>query len=255
MSRIHRRERSSIDEGRPPTRINGMFDWVYEEELFLHAGYRWSPDGRSIAYWQMDSSGVPQYPLLDTWRRPLSPRGPGSLSPDRAAELGGTGWCRCRLGRSDAVGRATRRPRQNYIARMDWVPGSSDLIVQRLNRRQNALEVIRADPAKGTLRTLVCDHDEAWVDVQDDLKFFNNGRDFTWTADRDGWRRLERVGTNGDGPPRRLTGGDFDVISVVAVDEKAGQCYFMASPENPTQSYLYRMALDGSGKAGPGHAA
>lgn len=229
-----------------PTRINGMFDWVYEEELFLQAGYRWSPDGKSIAYWQMDCSGVPRYPLLDTaaglYPRVVLVPYPRTGQQNSAA----------RIGVVPVTGGATRwlepagDPRQHYIARMDWVPGSSNLVIQRLNRCQNALEVLLGDASNGSLRTILTDRDEAWVDVQDDLKFFDGGRAFTWTADRDGWRRLEVVRPGESGPPRRLTRGEFDVVGVAAVDGKAGQCYIMASPENPTQSYLYRVPLDGS---------
>ena len=113
-------------------------------------------------------------------------------------------------------------PRQNYIVRMDWVPESHELVVQQLNRRQDRLEVMLAEAGTGEVRTVLTDRDEAWVDVHDDLKWLDHGRAFTWTADRDGWRRLEVVRPRGEGPPRRLTRGDFDVISVAGVDEKGG---------------------------------
>lgn len=232
-----------------PTLINGTFDWVYEEELFLHDGFRWSPDGQSIAYWQMDSSGVPEYPMLDT-AAGLYP----SVIPVRYPKSGQRNPA-ARVGVVSASGGATRwleipgDPRQNYIARMDWIPESHELAIQRLNRRQNMLEVLLGDSRTGAVCTVLTDRDEAWVDVQDDLHWIDHGRAFTWTADRDGWRRLEVVRTREGGPPLRLTTGDLDVISVVRVDEKAGHVDFMASPDNPTQSYLYRVPLDGSVRA------
>jgi dipeptidyl-peptidase-4 len=232
-----------------PTRINGTFDWVYEEELFLRDGFRYSPDGQSIAYWQIDDSGVSEYPMLDTstglYPRVVPVQYPKSGQKNPAA----------RIGVVRASGGETRwldfagDSRQYYLVRMDWVPGSGDLMIQRLNRRQDTLDVILADPRKGALRTILTDHDAAWVDVHDDLKFLDKGRGFTWTADREGWRRLEIVRPEKPGSPVLLTRGDCDVISVVHVDEAAGQVYFMASPENPTQSYLYRVPLDGSCKA------
>jgi dipeptidyl-peptidase-4 len=94
---------------------------------------------------------------------------------------------------------------------------------------------------------VLTDQDDAWVDVQDDLKWIDKGRAFTWTAERDGWRRLEMVRTRANGSPRRLTTGAFDVISVVDCDEKGEFVYFMTSPDNPTQSYLYSASTDGSG--------
>ena len=231
------------------TCINGTFDWVYEEELFLRDGFRWSPDGHQVAYWQIDSSGVPEYPMLDTaaglYPRVVPVRYPRTGQKNPAA----------RVGVVPASGGATRwlevpgDPRQHYIARMDWMPDSTDLLVQQVNRRQDTLAAMLGDSRTGAVRTILTDRDDAWVDVHDDLKWFDHGRAFTWTADRDGWRRIEVVMSRENGQPRRLTTGAFDVISVVSVDEKAGQCYFMASPDNPTQSYLYRVPLDGSGKA------
>jgi dipeptidyl-peptidase-4 len=230
-------------------RINGMFDWVYEEELFLYDGFRWSPDGQSIAYWQIDNSGVPEYPMLDT-SAGLYPRVIPVLYPRTGQQNPSA-----RVGVVPVGGGTTRwlelsgDPRQHYIARVQWVPGSSDLIIQRLNRRQDTLEVILADLVKGTMRTILSDRDEAWVDVDDDLEFCEGGRAFTWTTERDSWRRLEVVRTRENGPPRQLITGAFDVISVGAIDKKAGTCYFTASPENPTQSYLYRVPVDGSARA------
>jgi dipeptidyl-peptidase-4 len=230
------------------TRINGTFDWVYEEELFLRQGFRWSPDGESIAYWQIDSSGVREYPMLDT-SAGLYPKVTRVQYP-KSGEQNSS----CRVGVVPAAGGETRwlaipsDPRQNYIVRMDWVPDSHELLLQRANRRQNKLEVILADVRTGALGTVLTDQDDAWVDVHDDLKWIDKGRAFTWTADRDGWRRLELFPTRPNGSPRRLTTGAFDVISVVDGDEKGEFVYFMASPDNPTQSCLYRASTDGAGK-------
>ncbi len=231
-----------------PTLINGTFDWVYEEELSLHEGFRWSPDGQSIAYWQVDSSGISEYPMLNTaaglYPKVVPVRYPKSGQRNPAA----------RVGVVPAAGGATRwleipgDPRENYIARMDWIPESANLLIQRLNRAQNKLEMLVGDSHTGATHSLLTDRDEAWIDVQDDLHWIDHGKAFTWTADRDGWRRLEVVRTREGCTPLRLATGDLDVISVIHVDEKAGQVEFMASPENPTQSYLYRIPLDGSGR-------
>ena len=124
-----------------PTRINGTFDWVYEEELFLRDGFRWSPDGQSIAYWQIDSSGVPEYPMLDT-AAGLYPK----IAPVQYPRAGQKNSA-CRVGVVSAAGGETRwlaipgDPRENYLVRMEWVPESENLVVQQLNRRQNTLVV------------------------------------------------------------------------------------------------------------------
>ena len=182
-----------------PTIINGTFDWVYEEELALHDGFRWSPDGQSIAYWQLDSSGVSEYPMLNTaaglYPGVVPVRYPKSGQRNPAA----------RVGVVAASGGATRwfefagDPRENYITRMDWVPETRELLIQRLNRAQNTLQVNVADSHTGAVRTFSTDRDEAWVDVHDDLHWFDHWRTFTWTADRAGWR------TSGDHAVARVS--------------------------------------------------
>ncbi|MFO0889160.1 MAG: S9 family peptidase [Isosphaeraceae bacterium] len=230
------------------TRINGTFDWVYEEELSLRNGFRWSPDGRSIAYWQIDDSGVPEYPLLDASVRPYP-----KVVPVRYPKTGQKNPA-ARIGVVAASGGPTTwlkldgDPREHYLARMDWIPGTSELLIQRLNRKQNELRVLVGDASSGMVRPLFTDRDDAWVDVQDDLKWFDHGRAFTWTADRDGWRRLEVVRPREGSSPRRLATGDLDVIEVLFADPDGEYVDFLASPENPTQRYLYRLRVHSEGK-------
>jgi dipeptidyl-peptidase-4 len=104
-----------------------------------------------------------------------------------------------------------------------------------------------ADARTGEVRTVLTEQDEAWVDVGNDLRWLNGREAFTWVSERDGWRHVYRVSVD-DGDLRLITPGDFDVISVEAVDEPGGWLYVIASPDNPTQRYLYRMPLDGQGE-------
>ncbi|HJO18471.1 MAG TPA: S9 family peptidase [Vicinamibacterales bacterium] len=226
------------------TLINGTFDWVYEEELGLRDGYRWSPDGRFIAYWQLDSSEVRNFTLINNT---------DSLYPQlvtipypKAGERNSSG----RIGVVSAEGGETQwmevpgDPSNHYIARMDWAYSSETIVLQQLNRLQNTNRVMLADAETGEVNTLLTELDEAWLDVGNDLRWLNTGAEFTWVSERDGWRHVYRVSRD-DGDPILITPGDFDVISVEAVDEPGNWLYFIASPSNPTQRYLYRTALDG----------
>lgn len=225
--------------------INGTFDWVYEEELGLRKGFRWSPDGQSVAYWQLDTSGVGEFTMLDNT---------SSLYPQRIPfhyPKVGQRNSACRVGILDVSSRETwwlplpGDARNHYPARMEWIPDSSQLIVQQLNRLQNRNRVFLADRESHTLQKLFTERDAAWIDVHDDLRWWHDAQEFSWTSERNGWRHLYLISRDGT-RVRRVTRGDFDVHQFLTIDEAGGWCWFLASPENPTQQSLYRCRLDGS---------
>lgn len=232
-----------------PTLINGTFDWVYEEELDLRDGWRFSPDSQSIAYWQLDSTGVGEFDLINNTDS-LYPK----VTPIPYPKVGTTNSS-ARVGVVSAGGGETRwlavpgDPRNNYIAEMDWAGNSTEIVLQHLNRRQNMVEVMLADARSGQVRTILTEKDDAWVDLRvSDLRWLNSGKSFTWVSERDGWRHLYIVSRDGK-DVRLITPGAFDITSVDNVDETDGSFYYTASPENPTQRYLYRGRLDGKGTA------
>ena len=228
------------------TTINGTADWVNEEEFHLRNGLRWSPDSKSIAYWQFDTTGVREYPLVNLTDS-LYPKVTNYAYP----KVGETNSA-CRVGVVNAGGGATTwftpnpDPRNHYIPRMEWSGVSPRLLFQQLNRLQNTNEFISADPNTGETQVIFTDRDDAWVEVMTDWRWIEKGARFLWLSERDGWQHLYSISIE-DQSVRLLTPGDFDVVSLVGVDEKAGCAYFIASPDNPTQRYLYRARLDGTG--------
>ena len=228
------------------TLINGTFDWVYEEEFSLRDGYRWSPDSTRIAYWQIDASGIEEYTLINNTDT-LYPRLKSILYPKA-----GTANPSCRVGVIPATGGETRwfdvpgDRRNNYIARMEWAANSDEIVLQRLNRLQNRNEVMLGNAGTGAVRTVHVDEDETWVDVCDDLKWLGLGHWFTWVSERDGWRHAYLISRSGQ-EKRCITSGDYDVISVEHVDE-GSWLYFIASPENAAQRFLFRITLRGEGE-------
>jgi dipeptidyl-peptidase-4 len=239
------------------TIINGTFDWVYEEELNLRDGFRWSPDGRRIAYWQLDASGVRDFLLIDNTDSLYS-----FTIPVQYPKAGTTNSA-ARVGVVSADGGPTvwlqvpGDPRENYIARLDWAASSDELVLQHLNRLQNTDQVMLGNAATGQVRTVLTERDSAWVDVVNDLRWVDRGRSFTWVSERDGWRHLYLVSRDGK-RQRLVTKGAFDLHNpfsafgesqVVGVDSARGWIYYTASPGNATQLYLYRSRLDGRGEA------
>jgi len=230
------------------TIINGTFDWVYEEEFGLRDGWRWSPDGKWIAYWQLDAEGIKTFYLINNTDS-LYPK----LTPLQYPKVGETNSS-SRIGVVSAGGGETRwfelegNPRNHYIARMDWAANSEEIIFQRLNRLQNTIWLMMGHVKSGKVRTILTERDEAWVEVVDDLHWLDDGKSFTWVSERDGWSHVYLASRDGK-EVKCLTRGEFDVASMQSIDEEEGWIYFIASPDNPTQRYLFRMPLDEAGEA------
>jgi dipeptidyl-peptidase 4 len=241
--------------------INGTTDWVYEEEFFLRDAFRWSPDGKRIAYWQFDTSNVKNFPL-DYDVGPPSKLITGIPYPDLgvyptvrnyAYPQPGTPNSSARIGVIPSNGGETKwmqvpgDPSDTYIARMEWAGDSDTLVLQHLNRLQNTIDVLLADVHTGSVRSVHQDKDAAWVNVVDQLKWLHGGKDFLWDSEQDGWRHVYLISRDGK-EVRPLTPGAFDVIEIVGVDPKEEWLYYIASPDNATQHYLYRTRIDAKGK-------
>ncbi len=230
------------------TIINGTFDWVYEEEFSLRDGFRWSPDSRRIAYWQLDTEGVREFTMVD-YTSGLYPKLTAFKYPKA-----GTINSACRVGVAGAGGGPTvwmevpGDPRNNYIARMDWAADSRSVVLQHLNRLQNTLKLKQGDAESGEVRTILTETGDAWVEVVDNLNWLNEGKAFIWMSERDGWNHLY-TGSMTSGEVELITPGDFDVISLEGLDKENGWVYYIASPDNPAQRFLYRSRLDGEGGA------
>ncbi|MBM79999.1 MAG: S9 family peptidase [Planctomycetaceae bacterium] len=230
--------------------INGTFDWVYEEELGLRDGFRWSPNGKSIAFWQINTTGVRKFPLINNTNS-FYPRITWFAYP-KTGEVN----AECRVGVIDLEKNSTRwidvpgDVRNNYIARMEWAESSTELILQQLNRLQNTNRVMLASALSGKAATILTEKDDAWVNVNDELFWNNQSEKFTWISERNGWRQVylapRQISDLKQTEPRKVTSGDFDVIRLLHVDEKSGLLYFIASPGKPAQRYLYQVKLDGS---------
>jgi len=226
------------------TTINGTFDWVYEEEFGLRDGFRWSPDGSKIAYWQLDASGIGEFLMINytdslySYTIPLQyPKAGTRNSSARIGVVAATGGETTWVQDNDD-------PRMHYLARMDWADNSSELLIQHMNRLQNTNTVLMANASTGATRTVMEDTDEAWVDAVDDVLWMDDGRSFTWLSEKGGYRQLYLVDRE-TGTMRLATPGAYDVLNVVRIDVRGGYLYFIASLENATERYLYRVPLKG----------
>lgn len=257
VERLDTKKVTALTTDGSETTINGTSDWVYEEELFLRDCFRWSPDGRRIAYWQFDTTGVGIYSLIDDTSS-LYPK----ITRIPYPKVGTTNSA-ARIGVVSTEGGKTRwlqtpeDPRNSYLASLEWVDEET-VAMQQLNRLQNRNDFLVGDVRTGSVSRIFRDESKAWVDAMADIKWIDDGRSFLWLSERDGWRHIYRVAGphadgNGGGPNgsaaanvKLLTRVDADVLDLVGLDTKQGLVYFTASPSNATQRYLYRAPLDGS---------
>lgn len=229
--------------------INGTFDWVYEEELDDRDGFRWSPDSKSIAYWQLDARNIKNYLMLNTTDKlypfTIPVEYPVVGEDPSSAKIGVVDVSTAKTTWMNVPGDAV----QHYIPRMEWAKNSSELILQQLNRRQNESKIILVNVPNNSTKTVYSETDKAWIDAKAKAMgwdWIDGGKKFIWLSEKDGWRHIYAIGL--DGKETLLTPGNYDVIELNSIDEKSGKIYFMASPENATQSYLYEVPLKG-GKA------
>ncbi|CAH8282625.1 dipeptidyl-peptidase-4 [Mariniflexile fucanivorans] len=239
------------------TLINGTFDWVYEEEFACRDGFRWSPDSKSIAYWQIDASNTKTFYMINNtdaiYSEVIPLEYPKVGEPPSACKVGVVNVDDAKTTWINIPGDA----RQNYLVRMEFIPSTKKLLIQQLNRKQNHSKLFIAEPKTGNSKVIQEEIDAAWVDIYNagnkyavdytnNFIWYNDGKNILWTTEKDGWRHLYNVSLEGE-KEQLITNGNYDFIDLSFIDTKNGYVYFMASPDNATQSYLYKTKLDGKG--------
>ncbi|GAB3414435.1 S9 family peptidase [Niabella aquatica] len=247
---------TALTTGGDRKNINGTFDWAYEEEFFCRDGFRWAPDSKKIAYWKIITGDTKVYNMVNNTdsiypglipiEYPVAGEKPSIFKIGIVAVSGAeTRWMNVP---DNAVW-------GSYVPRMEWAANNKELIIQHLNRQQNESNLMLCDVEKGSVRTIYTEKDSAWIDIAPNWDedyanggwdWLNDGKEFLWASEKDGWRHLYRVSRDGK-RETLVTSGRYDVMDIAAIDEANGYIYFHASPENATQKYLYRTKLSGKG--------
>jgi len=229
--------------------INGTFDWVYEEELAARDGFRWSPDGKSIAFWRVDATSTKfhfminntdsLYPTIIPVEYPKAGDKPSSVKIGIVnIDSLQTNWLNI-----------PGEPDNNYLVRMKWLSNESIMVVQ-LNRNQNQVTMYDCNAKSGAARVIYKEESKAWIDVFDTsageydvfpCQFVENGKAFLWSSDADGWMHIYKISLDGKSK-ELITKTNFDAY-FKAYNEKTKTIYFIASPEDATQRYLYETNL------------
>ena len=252
-------ERALTTNGSDGGVINGTFDWVYEEEFGLRDGFRWSPDGRYIAFFQLDETGTRDFQMTDF--RTLYPE----TTQFRYPKAGETN-AEVRVGVVEVATGETRffdtdtwfegGDETEYIAGMGWTPalgdGASDVWMLRLNRDQNHVDLLYGDPASAEVTQILEEENDSYIEVETGftdvatgtITYLADGDHFVWRSDRDGYGHLYLYETDGDFV-RQVTAGAFDVTDFHGVDEAAGTVWVTTTAAGPMQRHLYRVPLSG----------
>ena len=244
-----------LTTGSSDTLLNGKLSWVYWEEVYDHTDvpYTWSPDSSAIAYLQTDDSPVPISTFVNfkpATQEVVRQRYPKAGQPNPKVRLGivtvlsaKTNWMDC--------------GEYEYLVRFNWLPDSSAIAVQTMNRQQSELKLLIADKKTGASKMILEEKQPAWININDALYFFKKNSQFIWMSERDGYQHLYLYQLDGT-LIRQLTKGEFMVLAsdgrltsgnggLVGVDEKRGIVYFTSNRETLKDYHLYRVGLDGKG--------
>ncbi len=221
--------------------FNGIFDYGSTEFGFLDA-WHWSPDGQKIAFWRLDVTDVKVFYMVDEL---------GKYNSVKELKYPNTGERHAvnrigvfDLGSSKTIWMDIGDNPDDYIPLITWANSSTRLAIQRLTRDHEELDLLMADTSTGETKVIVSDADPAWIDIGDDLMFFKNKDRFVWTSEKSGYRHAYIYDYKGK--EKQLTNGDWEISSIIKLDEKTGWPYFYAKKDSFIDQHVYRVKLKGS---------
>ena len=225
-----------------PSLLNGELDWVYPEELEIETATWWSPDSKQIAYMQFNVADEFVYPHADLI-------GVRAISEPERYPQAGTPNAQVKLGVIPAEGGATKwmdlgETSNTLLARVAWLPDSSQIAVERFSRLQDELDLLFCDPDRGAVHTVLHEQSKTWLNVADNLFFLKSRPEFLWTSERTGFRHIYRYSNKGE-LLGQLTRGDWEVASIAAVDEAKQRVLYTSTQASPIERQIYSVSFSG----------
>jgi dipeptidyl-peptidase-4 len=234
-----------ITQGGTATLRKAELDWLYPNELGLKHGYAWSPDSSKIAYLTFDLKSVatytPPFQSEDEEESSTTIDYPTAGKKNPSVRIFVTGIQE----KSASLAIDTGSDKEAYLPRLQWLPDSKHLALQRLNRPQTQLDLLIADAHTGASRVLLSDKDSYWINLSNILYFFKNTPQLIWSSERSGFRHLYLYDLNGK-LVKQLTNGKWEVTALDAVDERQKRLYFTSTEKTPLERHVYVTSLDGA---------
>lgn len=234
-------------DGKKNAIINGITDWVYEEEFAFVKAFDWSADSKKLAYIRFDESEVPEfsmsmfkkelYPTIETFKYPKAGEKNAVVS----------------LHLFDVTTSAAKKIdlgnyKDFYIARMQWTKDANVLSAQVLNRHQDNLDLLFIDGNTGKTPVVLNEKDKAYVDVTDNLTFLKDNS-FIWTSEKDGFNHIYLYDKSGK-LKNQVTKGNWEVTSYYGFDEKSNTVFYQSTENESINRSIYSIALNGKNKKG-----
>ncbi|WP_281322823.1 S9 family peptidase [Flavobacterium aestivum] len=232
-------------DGKKNAVINGITDWVYEEEFAFVRAFDWSKDSKKLAYIRFDESQVPEfsmsifqkdlYPTIETFKYPKA----GEKNSEVSLHLYDV---------STAATKVVNLSNYNdfYIARLKWTNDANVLSAQVLNRHQDNLDLLFIDGSTGTTKVVLNEKDKAYVDITDNLTFLKDNS-FIWTSEKDGFNHIYLYDASGK-LKNQVTKGNWEVTNYYGFDEKTKTVFYQSVENGSINRDVYRIALDGKNK-------
>ena len=225
--------------------INGITDWVYEEEFAFVRAFDWNATGTKIAYIRFDETDVPEfsmdvfgkglYPTKDTFKYPKAGETNATVSLN-IYDLSDAKTTQVDLGDFENY----------YIPRLEWTPDANILAVQTTNRKQNDVNLLFVDGNTAKAKLILSDTDDAYVDITDNLTFLDD-TDFLWTSEKDGWNHIYHYDKNGK-LINQVTKGPWEVTNYYGYDPKTKRVFYQSSENGSINRGVYAVKIDGSDK-------
>ena len=226
--------------------ICGATDWVYEEEFGFTKAYQWSNDGKFIAYYVFNESKVPEF-SMDVFQEKLYPKQERFKYPKAGERNSGVTINIFNLENNDNIVTKINDKKEFYFPRIKWTNTSNQLFVQRLNRHQNHLELLSVDPYNGKASLVLEEKTDTYIDVHDNLRFYDDDSYFLWTSEKSGFNHIYIYNIEGK-KIRQITEGNWEVTKFYGYDQKNKTLYYQSTEKSPLQRDVYSINVFGKKK-------